>query len=93
KLVRASKLLHEITNRTERATAVHPDSEGAETSTEALYFELLRDIGRQVELRVVVDTIAGASAGGINGVLLARALAHDLSLEPLRDLWLEQADV
>lgn len=93
KLVRASKLLHEITNRTDRATAVHPDSEGPETSTEALYFELLRDIGREVELRVIVDTIAGASAGGINGVLLARALAHDLSLEPLRDLWLEQADV
>jgi patatin-related protein len=93
KLVRASKLLHEITNRNDRATAVHPDSEGAETSTEALYFELLRDIGREIELRVIVDTIAGASAGGINGVLLARALAHDLSLEPLRDLWLEQADV
>jgi len=93
KLVRASKLLHEITNRADRAGAVHPDSAAGEPSTEAIYFDLLRDIGAHVELRVIVDTIAGASAGGINGVLLARALAHDLSLEPLRDLWLKQADV
>ncbi len=54
---------------------------------------MLRDIGREVELRVVVDIIAGASAGGINGVMLARALSHDLSLAPLRDLWLDNADV
>ncbi len=54
---------------------------------------LLREIGREVELRVVVDIIAGASAGGINGAMLARALTHDLSMDALRDLWLENADV
>ena len=41
-----------------------------EYDTEADYFELLREIGRKVELRVIVDTIAGASAGGINATCL-----------------------
>ena len=41
----------------------------------------------------IVDIIAGASAGGINGTMLARALAHDLPMEALRDLWLDNADV
>src|SRR5581483_3107205 len=44
-------------------------------------------------LRVIVDIIAGASAGGINGTMLARALAHDLPMNALRDLWLDNADV
>ena len=52
-----------------------------EYDTEAVYFELLREIGRSVELRVVVDIIAGASAGGINGTMLARALSHDLPMD------------
>ncbi len=46
-----------------------------------------------MELRVVVDIIAGASAGGINGTMLARALSHDLPMGPMRDLWLDNADV
>src|SRR5207302_4064941 len=45
------------------------------------------------ELRVVVDIIAGASAGGINGTMLARALGHDLPFGKLRELWLDNADV
>ena len=69
------------------------DRNDPEYDTEQVYFELLRDIGRSVELRVVVDIIAGASAGGINGTMLARALSHDLPMDALRDLWLENADV
>ena len=37
---------------------------------------------------VVVDIIAGASAGGINGTMLARALCHDLPITAQRGLWL-----
>ena len=40
-----------------------------------------------------VDIIAGASAGGINGTMLARALSHDLPMNALRSLWLDNADV
>ncbi len=96
KLVRASKALHAIVNRSERLKSRYPKSAAGgerEDDTEVLYFELLREIGRKTELRVIVDVIAGASAGGINGVMLARALAHDLPMARLRDLWLEEADV
>ncbi len=48
---------------------------------------------QQVRLRVLPDIIAGASAGGINGVFLAQAIATGQSLEPLTDLWLDNADV
>ena len=69
------------------------DGSDPEYDTEAVYFELLREIGRTLELRVIVDIIAGASAGGINGTMLARALSHDLPMEALRELWLKNADV
>ena len=42
---------------------------------------------------MVVDVVAGTSAGGINGVCLAKALAHDLSLDGFRDLWFERGDI
>src|SRR5208282_3053654 len=96
KLLRASSALHRITDRSRRAKALffdQTDSSDPEYDTEADYFELLREIGRKLELRVIVDIIAGASAGGINGSMLARALCHDLPTLPLRDLWLDNADV
>jgi patatin-related protein len=96
KLVRASCGLHAISDRAKRAKAAfldEADPEKREYDTESIYFELLREIGRKIELRVVVDIIAGASAGGINGTLLARALSHDLPFGPMRNLWLDNADV
>lgn len=93
KLVRASKALHAVANRAERAESTFVPNHPQESDTEAVYYDLLRTIGTQVELRVVIDIVAGASAGGINGVLLARALAHDLPIDSLRELWLRQADV
>ncbi len=96
KLLRASSALHRITDRSQRANALffdQADSNDPEYDTEADYFELLRQIGRKLELRVIADIIAGASAGGINASMLARALCHDLPTLPLRDLWLENADV
>ena len=96
KLVRASRTLHRFADRGQRAAASFEGSvpaEDPEYDTEPVYFDLLRTIGRRVELRVIVDVIAGASAGGINGVMLARALAHDLPMGHLRDMWLEAGDV
>ena len=96
KLVRASSALHGISDRTQRSGASffdQRDRADPEYDTEALYFELLREIGKSLELRVVVDIVAGASAGGINGTMLARALSHDLPMRPLRTLWLDNADV
>jgi patatin-related protein len=96
KLARASSALHVVTDRTKRSTADFfdvRDRADPEYDTEAIYFELLRDIGKTIDLRVVVDIVAGASAGGINAIMLARALCHNLPMARLRDLWLENADV
>jgi patatin-related protein len=96
KLVRASKAYHgilEFDERQRQSFAGVARGGRDEHDSESVYFEILQTIGRQLDLRVVVDVIAGASAGGINGVILARALAHDLSIEGLRDTWLRQADV
>ncbi len=96
KLVRASRALHAIADRSRRATSTFfdgADRSDPEYDTEPVYFDLLREVGRQIELRVLVDIISGASAGGINGAMLARALSHDLPMNPLRKLWLDNADV
>lgn len=95
KLIRASAALHAIGDRDARLDAELPEADrrNGECDTEPVYFHLLREIGRHVDLRVVVDIIAGASAGGINGTMLACALAHDLPVGRLRDLWLENADI
>src|SRR6516162_3632589 len=79
KLVRASSALHAIRDRSRRAQASFFDAAESidpEYDTEQIYFELLREIGRNIELRVIVDIIAGASAGGINGAMLALALVQ-----------------
>jgi patatin-related protein len=96
KLARASGAVHGITDRAKRRVATFfdvRDHTDPEYDTEEIYFDLLRDLGATVELRVIVDIMAGASAGGINSVMLGRALCHDLPMVRLRDLWLEQADV
>jgi patatin-related protein len=96
KLVRASRALHGITDRIKRPNASFGDfvdCNDPEYDSEAIYFDLLRELGRKIELRVIVDIIAGASAGGINGTMLARALSHDLPTARLRDLWLDHADI
>lgn len=61
----------------------------------AAYRDFLRVIERNhgLRLRVLPDILTGASAGGINAVFLAQAIHAGHSLEPLTDLWLENADV
>jgi len=72
-----------------------PGKHAPDGTTQAIYRELLDDLAVQdgVRTRVVIDIISGTSAGGINGVSLARALAQDGELTPVRDLWLEHADI
>ena len=59
------------------------------------YRAFLAEIEREdgLRLRVLPDILTGASAGGINAVFLAQAIHSGHSLEPLTDLWLENADV
>jgi patatin-related protein len=60
-----------------------------------LYSALLGTIAAQADtdLRIIVDILAGASAGGINAIFLAQAIASGQALDPLTDLWLDSADV
>lgn len=43
--------------------------------------------------RLVVDVISGTSAGGINGIFLAKALTNGKQFEPLQDLWVQEGDI
>ncbi|KAB7646550.1 patatin-like protein [Polymorphobacter fuscus] len=62
------------------------------SDTEIVYGALLDALAPRLDLRVLVDIVAGASAGGINGILLAQAISQGSDMEPLRELWLEGAD-
>jgi patatin-related protein len=98
KLVRASRAYHAAKSPADKQQAQHryPSTrrDGAERSTEEIYFDFLKAVGASnLDLRVIVDVIAGASSGGINGVVLARALAHDLPIEAITDVWLNDVDV
>jgi patatin-related protein len=95
KLARASKAYHSIDDVEQRQAETFPttNQDDREHDTEAVYFSLLRTIGKNLDLRVVIDSIAGASAGGVSGITLAHALANDLSLDHLRDRWIDEADL
>ncbi|MCX2722406.1 patatin-like protein [Roseibium salinum] len=88
-LVRASSYrLDRRTNGTGQETA-GPDL----SPVQSAFTELLDLVSGAADVRVVVDAIAGASAGGVNGIMLARAIAHDLPLDSHSRMWLEKADV
>ena len=85
RLVKASRLLDST------------GAAGSGTPSERVYAGLLSELADHdpegVRTRVVVDVIAGTSAGGINGICLAKALAHNLSLDGFRNLWFERGDI
>jgi patatin-related protein len=90
--------MHGITKevwRLARASRDFHAREPADGGSEAVYRRLLQAMRDEcgLELRVIVDILTGASAGGINAIFLADAVATGRSLEPLTDLWLEVADV
>ncbi|HEY0726902.1 MAG TPA: patatin-like protein, partial [Pyrinomonadaceae bacterium] len=43
--------------------------------------------------RFLVDILSGTSAGGINGIFLAKALANGQDMEQLKDLWITEGDI
>lgn len=70
------------------------DGEQPASPAETVYGKILAASRAEanLKLRVLPDIIAGASAGGINGVFLAHAIETGQSLDPLTDLWLRCAD-
>lgn len=63
-----------------------------DTTEHAWWNFLDAQAGAGVRLRVVVDIISGTSAGGINGIFLAKALATNRSQDVLTDIWLGRGD-
>ncbi len=96
KLARASKAIHASPdpNDPSREKYTYPNENVTDIpDTELVYFDILKDFAPELDLRVIIDTIAGASAGGMNSVFLGRAIAHDLNFDHLRHHWLIEADV
>ncbi|MGE5776800.1 MAG: patatin-like protein, partial [Chloroflexota bacterium] len=58
-------------------------------STEAVY----RRLGEELRARFVVDILSGTSAGGINAVFLAKALANNQPMAQLEKMWVEEGDI
>ena len=46
-----------------------------------------------IRTRFVVDILTGTSAGGINAVFLAKALANDQNMDKLKNLWVTEGDI
>src|SRR4051794_823930 len=87
KLVRASR-------RFDSDESLDRDNPFGADETEWAYYEALRELAAKGSpLSVSIDVIAGTSAGGINGVVLAKVLAVDGNEEGLKKLWLEEADL
>jgi patatin-related protein len=82
--------LWQLLRASEARLAGRPEAPG-ESAT--VWRQMLEALSPMLDLRVMCDVIAGASAGGINGILLAHAIAGGHSLDPLRALWLEAADI
>ncbi|PZU45209.1 MAG: DUF3376 domain-containing protein [Sphingomonas sp.] len=84
KLLRASEAR-------KQGEAMPPDMPGLDS--EPVWQALLEALKPHADLAVIVDILTGASAGGINAVMLANAIALGQTLEPLTDMWLKEADV
>ena len=79
-----------------RASRARQDGNGALLDgTARIYAELLDSLKEltQSDLRVVVDAVAGTSAGGINGAVLAKAIVDGGDAGILNEVWLEDADI
>jgi patatin-related protein len=83
---------------TASALRLAPDA-GEPSGTATVYARLIealeneaRTHGDPHRIQVGVDVVAGTSAGGINGICLARALDGDYSQEAIRDFWITKAD-
>jgi patatin-related protein len=90
--------MHGITKEIWRlacASRASRDGDPVEGGSEGVYHALLHEIEETtgVRLRVLVDILSGASAGGINAVFLGQAIATGQSLDPLTDMWMDHADV
>ncbi|CAN5675205.1 hypothetical protein BH23DEI1_BH23DEI1_14650 [soil metagenome] len=94
----AQELLH-VT----RGTSAAPDE--VLTPLEHVYRRIGRQLGPEgawhgepragggVRTAVVIDVLSGTSAGGINAIALAKALATGATIAPFGPLWIDEGDI
>ncbi|MGY5015031.1 patatin-like phospholipase family protein [Streptomyces sp. 900105755] len=58
-----------------------------------LVFKLWQDVATSQNKIVRIDVIAGTSAGGLNGLLLATAIGRNAALPDLRKMWRDSASL
>jgi patatin-related protein len=93
-----TKELHKLVDAArahDRATSGDDNPFEAGNDSRHTYFEALRRLAAdtKVPVSVNVDIIAGTSAGGINGICLAKVLARNGSQDALKELWLTEGDL
>ena len=103
----AQELLHLVKSTAPSRDDPHQPFVANPTGTQAVYRRLGQflahpdrpaDFSRispdtPIHTRFLIDAIAGTSAGGINGVFLAKALALEGDLTSLKDLWKDEGDI
>ncbi len=92
-----TKEIHRLIKASRRWEATTGGAEGPDGDpqpSECAWLDILSQLQSSAApiTSVAVDIISGTSAGGINGVALALALATGASQDSLRDLWLNEAD-
>jgi patatin-related protein len=87
----AQELFHMV-----RATAREVDNEtryiygwGKLSDAEKVY----RKLAETLKTKFVVDILSGTSAGGINAVFLAKALANKQTLQGIKKMWVDEGDI
>ncbi|MEV0289310.1 MULTISPECIES: DUF3376 domain-containing protein [unclassified Kribbella] len=73
---------HELDLIRRASTPGAPPAQPYDEKVAARWQQLLRPEQGYEQRRLVIDVIAGTSAGGLNGVMLATAIAHDATLDP-----------
>jgi predicted acylesterase/phospholipase RssA len=79
-----SGVTHELNN-----CRLAPHVAAPTASSRSVWAEILA----KANTTVTIDLIAGASAGGLNGTVLAKAIARNEDLPDVRPLWLEGASL
>ena len=93
RLVRSTAKQQNGFNGTERIYRKVSHLLADETLSMADLNKLTTDNKQGPPTRFLVDILSGTSAGGINGIFLAKALANGQDMEQLKDLWVTEGDI
>jgi predicted acylesterase/phospholipase RssA len=82
---------HELDLLRRASTAGVPETDVAERDLPV--FRIWRDLAREKQREVEIDILSGTSAGGLNGLFLATAIARGGRLPDLRQMWRSSASL